>query len=106
MSALVRIEPLGVEISVDADESVMAAALRQGLRWPTSCHGKAQCSLCFFKVLESLEAMVEPSALERSALKQYRGVDVDKKPGIRLACQARVTAPLVLRKPGVTLAGG
>lgn len=105
MAPLVRIEPLGVEIAVEPGETVMAAATRQGLRWPTSCHGKAQCSLCFVKVLDGLDALTEPADRERDALKQYRGVDVDQRPEIRLACQARVTGPAVLRKPGVVRAG-
>src|SRR5262249_14028705 len=106
MACRIRIEPLGVDISVEAGEPVMAAALRQGLRWPTACHGQAQCSLCAVKVLDGLDALEAPGALERAALAQYRGVDCDQRPEIRLACQVRVFAPAVLRKPGVSRADG
>jgi ferredoxin len=98
----VRIEPSGFTITVKADETIMAAAIRQGLNWPTACHGKAGCSLCFFKVLEGLDSLVEPTGVERDALHRYRKVDVDANPQIRLACQARLTGPLLLRKPGIT----
>ena len=40
---VVRVEPAGVDIPVDDGETLMAAAVRAGYRWPTVCGGQAQC---------------------------------------------------------------
>jgi len=101
----VRVEPIGIDLDVRPDETVMAAALRVGLTWPTLCHGKAECAVCALKVVDGLPGAVERGERERDALRRYKGITDQQRPEVRLACQLRVTAPLVVRKPGVRRAG-
>jgi ferredoxin, 2Fe-2S len=99
-TATVHVEPAGIDIEVNQDESVMHAAERQGYRWPTVCHGQAICTTCFFEVVAGSEHLTPPQALERNALAQ--SPITQAVPGeVRLACQARVTGPVTLRKRGV-----
>lgn len=98
----VRLEPLGIDIEVGADETLMAAAVRLGLNWPTVCHGKAQCTTCLVKILAGVEHLSVPARPEREALLRFRGSDVDTKPESRLACQLRFAGAATVRKTGVT----
>jgi 2Fe-2S ferredoxin len=101
LAHVVRVEPVGSELVVAAEESVMAAATRAHHTWPSVCGGNAQCSVCFVKVLAGVENLEPPSEVERAALKQLRGVVADARPEIRLACQLRVRGDATVRKPGV-----
>ncbi len=60
-TVVVRVEPLGVSIEVARGETLMAAAERQGYRWPTVCHGQALCTVCF---IEDSDAFEPPGQLE------------------------------------------
>jgi ferredoxin, 2Fe-2S len=100
----VRVEPAGVDIDVADGESVMHAAERQGYRWPTVCHGQAICTTCFFEVVSGAEHLAPPEALERAALAQSPLTQLADGE-VRLACQARVTGPVTVRKRGVRPAG-
>ena len=96
----VRLEPLGMIIPVRrGQETLMHAARRAGLRWPTVCHGSGICSVCFVKVLESADPLPQPSAGERQTLQRLpahlTGEDA------RLACQLLVTAPMAVRRGGI-----
>jgi 2Fe-2S ferredoxin len=99
VAGTVRVEPAGVDIEVGDGESVMHAAERQGYRWPTVCHGQAICTTCFFEVIDGGEHVAPPEPLERAALAQSPVAQAAS--GARLACQARVTGPVTVRKRGV-----
>ncbi len=104
MAGKVHVEPAGVDIDVGEGESVMHAAERQGYRWPTVCHGQAVCTTCFFEVVEGAEHLAPAQPLERGAL---AGSPLTQAAAgdVRLACQARVTGPVTVRKRGVRPAG-
>jgi 2Fe-2S ferredoxin len=104
VAGTVHVEPAGLDIDVGEGESVMRAAERQGYRWPTVCHGQAVCTTCFFEVLEGSEHLAPPQDLERTALAQSPVVQVASGE-VRLACQARVTGAVTVRKRGVRPAG-
>ena len=53
MSFKVRIEPSGHEFEITQDESVLDAALRQGLHLPYGCRG-GTCGSCKAKVIEGV----------------------------------------------------
>ena len=94
----VRLEPLGMTVPVRrGQETLMHAARRAGLRWPTVCHGSGICSVCFVKVVDTAEPLPDPGVGERQTLQRLpqhlRGDDT------RLACQLLVTAPMTVR-PG------
>ena len=108
MAATVHVEPAGIDIEVAEGESVMAAAERQGYRWPTVCHGQAICTTCYFEVIEGGAHVAPPQPLERNALAQsplIQGTVAQGAVAVRLACQARVTGPVTVRKRGVRPAG-
>jgi ferredoxin, 2Fe-2S len=96
--AIVRVEPLGVSIEVARGETLMAAAERQGYRWPTICHGQALCTTCF---IEDSEAFEPPDQLELTGLEMFSGRSYYRGRALRLACQARPFADTVVFKRGV-----
>jgi 2Fe-2S ferredoxin len=97
----VRVEPAGIELSVEDGETVMAAAIRSGYRWPTLCGGQAQCGVCVLKVVSSGE-LPPPSTLEAGRLATVPERILDPSAVLRLACQLRVDDDgLVVFKRGV-----
>ena len=40
--AVIRVEPSGIEINANPDETIMEAAIRAGYKWPTVCGGDGQ----------------------------------------------------------------
>ncbi len=97
----VHVLPCGVDVEVGDGQSVMAAAEGQGLFWPTICHGLAECHTCTFEVMEGAEHLEPPNGLEEAALRQFAGRSWYEGKVIRLACQARVSGSVIVRKPGV-----
>lgn len=101
MSPRVRVEPAGLGVTARPGETVMAAAERAGLRWPTVCGGQAECGVC---ALEVLEAALPPAApvgdeLDRLATLPERRRHPDR--AYRLACRLVAVDGLVVRKQGV-----
>lgn len=97
----VRVLPGDESVEVAAGENLMAAAGRAGLSWPTLCRGKAKCAVCALQIVDGGDLVSPALDNERQALRTYRGVDHDRDPSIRLACQLQVQGPVVVRKPGV-----
>jgi len=97
----VHVEPSGLDVEVGPGQNVMAAAERQGLFWPTVCHGMAECHTCFVQVVDGEEHLDAPTVLEATALQQFVGRAWYEGKVIRLACQTRVHGPVTVRKPGV-----
>jgi 2Fe-2S ferredoxin len=97
----VHVEPAGLDVEVGEGQSVMAAAVGQGIFWPTVCHGLAECHTCFFEVIEGEEHCEPPGPLEQGALLHFSGRSFHGGRTIRLACQTRVSGPVTVRKPGV-----
>jgi ferredoxin len=97
----VHVQPCGVDVEVGVGQSVMAAAEGQGLFWPTICHGLAECHTCFFEVVAGAEHLEPPNGPEELALQRFAGRSWYEGKVIRLACQARVSGSVTVRKPGV-----
>ena len=98
--ASVRIMPLNIEIDVLEDETLMAAARRQGLRWPSICDGQGSCTVCYVKIDEGLSAAGPQLQWERDRL-EFAG---RRDSSFRLACQLKVLGPMQVLKAGVKLA--
>ena len=98
---VVRVDPSGSLIEVRSGETLMAAAERQGYRWPTICHGQAICTACCIVLEDNLDAFEQPEPIELSTLELLSGRSFYKGKVVRLACQARVVAPTVVTKRGV-----
>jgi 2Fe-2S ferredoxin len=97
----VRVEPMGIDVEVRPGESLMRAAERLGLRWPTICHGHAECTVCCIVVDDAPDAFAPPTAPEIDGLKLFAGRTFYAGKEVRLACQARPVADTVVVKRGV-----
>lgn len=97
----IRIEPLGVVLHVREGETLLAAAWREGYRWPSTCEGQGRCHLCFVDVIEGSESLDEPSAWELEGLAALALAYPDRGSGLRLACQLRPHGAVVISKRGV-----
>jgi ferredoxin, 2Fe-2S len=83
------LEPAECEFHAAEDESLMHAAQRAGIDWPTVCGGNAQCGVCYVELLSGESDAKPPlcneeQMLARLTVKPVRGGH------IRLACQLRV----------------
>lgn len=95
--ARVRVEPGGHTVVVKPGESLLAAAIRQGYRWPTLCHGAGECTICFVKMLAGADNVTPAEPAERDRLEECGRSD----PDIRLACQLEVLGPVTVLKRGL-----
>ncbi len=99
----VRVEPLGVDLEVEPEESLIEAAWRLGYRWPTNCFGQAECMLCRVDVVAGEEHTEPQSEAEAEAVRLRLPVSA-RRPGLRLACRLRIRgAGVVVRKAGVVV---
>ncbi|WP_194818219.1 2Fe-2S iron-sulfur cluster-binding protein [Nocardia sp. XZ_19_385] len=98
--AKVTVRPAGIEFTAAPGETVMAAALAAGYRWPTICGGLGDCLVCHIEVLEHAERLSEAAESETRAVKELRA-----RSGcpVRLACQAGVHGDVVVFKRGVRM---
>lgn len=94
----VRVEPAGLEFGLRPGESVLEAAQRNNIRWPSICKGQASCTTCFIKILQGYENIPKAQPAETEALATARRVE----PGeTRLACQVRPTGDLTVNKKAI-----
>lgn len=94
----VRVLPADAVVEVAAGESLMAAAQRQGWFWPTVCGGDCDCGTCWMVVEEGAEHASAMGAAEGTAL--AKGMKANE-PRARLACQIRVSGPMVVTRRSV-----
>jgi ferredoxin, 2Fe-2S len=102
----VRIEPAGLVVHPGPGETVMAAARRAGLYWPTICGGISDCGVCRCEVVEGVEH-TEPAGEPEERFLTRLGARREAA-HVRLACLLRLTdtpagGHVVVRKPGVRL---
>lgn len=81
-----RIEPLGEVVTVDPGESLLDAAWRAGLDWPTTCYGQAECGACRVEVVSGHVHVIPASDEERDALRT-RIAPSQAGRNVRLACR-------------------
>lgn len=93
-------EPSGAVLQVRHGEALMKAAQRLGYRWPTLCNGEGSCTICAIEVLDNPGGLTPLGAAESAALR-FCHVSGRGDGPVRLACQARVTGDVVVRKKGV-----
>ncbi len=95
------VEPSGIEFSVAAGETIFDAASRHGYKWPTVCGGLGTCRTCTLTVIEGAQNFQPVSDWEAEGLAEidatWRGVDEPR----RMACQAKISGDVRVRKPGV-----
>jgi ferredoxin, 2Fe-2S len=96
-SVRVRVVPADIDIDVRAGETLLEAAVRMGIQWPSICGGQCVCTTCYVKVTEGMEAASLQGRAERERL-EFVG---RRDPSIRLACQLRVSGPMRVIQRGV-----
>ena len=98
---MIQVEPSGARFDIQADETIIQAAWRNGYTWPTICNGQGTCKTCVFLTLEGEENLSAVEAWEESGLQTIAESLPDRGQGWRLACQAKVCGDIRLRKIGV-----
>lgn len=97
----VTVQPGDLALEVADDESVAEAAWRQGWRWPTTCWGKAECTVCSVLVLDGEQAVLPADDEEIDAIDLRMPLHL-RLPGTRLACRLRLRGDgAVVEKKGV-----
>ena len=91
--------PAGYSFPVEPRESLLRAAQRAGLYWPTICQGRARCARCHVVVESGLENVNTMGDEERATLHAIRGPSAPSQE--RLACRTEVVGPVVFRRRGV-----
>lgn len=84
----VRIEPDGATVWVEEGATVLEAARGAGVVVPAPCGGRGICGACGVRVLDGV--LGEPDDEELEGLRRAPA-------GVRLACRARVVAPVTVR---------
>lgn len=94
------VEPGEQRFEVRAGETVIQAAWRAGLKWPTTCWGQAECRACAMEVTSGRELLSEVMPKEAAQLRQLPRRQSHNR---RLACQTTVggEGTVTVKKPGV-----
>lgn len=74
------------EFSIAVGESILHAALEQGLELDHACGGVCACSTCHVKITKNADCFSEASEDELDQLDEARDVSLDS----RLGCQAKL----------------
>lgn len=97
----INVLPGDLAIEVADGETLMAAAERVGLRWPTVCGGDGTCQTCFVEAREGDISEPSPGGTEAEGLRVL-AERMEFAPGtVRLACQFRPSADATVFKRGV-----
>jgi 2Fe-2S ferredoxin len=99
--ATVTVEPAGVEFDIGPHETVLAAATRQGYRWPTVCGGMGTCHTCTLTVVDGEEHLSEIGEWEAEGLSEINATWTREAGPRRMACQVEVSGDVRVRKHGV-----
>jgi ferredoxin, 2Fe-2S len=99
---VVHVEPVGADLELASGETIIEAAWRLGYHWPTVCHGQATCLVCHVEVLSGAEHLAPAEGEERDAI-EYGLPSAHRRDltRFRLACRARATGDVTVRKNGV-----
>ena len=80
----VRFEPVGIEIEVDEDQTILRAAAEQGIMLPHGCK-EGQCASCKSFVLEG-----EDDDFELEKYSTFALPDLERDEGYTLLCRAHI----------------
>jgi adenylate cyclase len=98
---VIRVLPGDLTVEVADGETLMGAAERAGLRWPTICGGDGTCQTCFIEARQGDIAAPPPGPVEIEGLRVL-AERMEFAPGtVRLACQFRPSADATVHKRGV-----
>jgi ferredoxin len=97
----IRVLPGDLSIEVAKGETLMAAAERAGLRWPTVCGGDGTCQTCFVEVRHGDISVPSPGPAETEGLRVLAERMDYAAEAVRLACQFRPSSDATVYKRGV-----
>ena len=83
-NATIRVLPSDISFEIRVGESVMDAAKRNGVRWPTICNGAAECGVCAMEIISTTADLDAMTDRERNTLIVNRAWDGGSAE--RLAC--------------------
>jgi 2Fe-2S ferredoxin len=96
----VHVLPAGLSFAVRKNLTVYEAARDQGYSWPSICDGAADCTRCVLEIVEGADRFSPMEEDERAALDRVRWRG-SPRPAERLACRARVSGDVVVRRRSV-----
>ncbi len=88
---VVRFSPLGKEKEIRSGATILAAANQSDVPLGQSCSGDGICGWCRVKVMEGVQNLAPPGALERRLREEK-----EFAPDERAACLARVQGDIVV----------
>jgi len=97
----VRVMPADVSFEAAQGETIMDAAERNGFRWPTTCHGLAECAVCVFHVMTGGDRLSPVGPAEEARLQTVKLSSLDPDRVFRLACQAQIVGDITIFKRGI-----
>lgn len=95
----VTVQPSAAAFAVEPGETVFAGAARAGYSWPTICGGNGTCGTCCSEVIDGQESCSPIAGIEAETLATVLRLPLDGRR--RLACQLRLSGPVVVRRRGV-----
>jgi 2Fe-2S ferredoxin len=98
---MIQVEPSGAAFDIQANETIIQAAWRNGYTWPTICNGRGTCKTCVFLTLDGEPNLSVVEAWEQEGLQSIADSLPNAGRDWRLACQATVHGNVRLRKIGV-----
>jgi len=84
----VKLEPLGIHLTLPAQVSLLAALQRAKVDLPAVCNGQGTCGTCALRVVKGDRSLSPMQNLERSTLLNTRQNPADH----RLMCQATIVS--------------
>jgi len=86
----VPIRLCGERLDARAGGTLLAAAVKNGVRVMHACGAQTLCATCRVKVTDGADNLTPMSTKERISLRYHLSIS----PRVRLACQARVLGPV------------
>ena len=86
----VPIRLCGEKLEARAGGTLLAAAMKHGVRVMHACGAQTICATCRVRVTEGAENLAPMSGKEKFSLRYHFSIS----PRVRLACQARVLGPV------------
>lgn len=83
----------GPTVRAGRGQTLLEISRANGVPHMSVCGGRARCSTCRVRILKGLETLTAPSAAEQRTLDR-----VAAPPGVRLACQIRPAASLIVAR--------
>lgn len=86
MTKTVRLEPVGLETSIQTNSNILSVLLKEDLNVIRECGGRGMCATCHVYIKGGMEGLSHVSRRERRTLE----IITSAKQNSRLACQALV----------------